>query len=349
MTLLVVTTVHHPDDNRIREKTIRALARRFAVTFAARAPGPSDDTELTWIPLSGGRLRRNITAWKVAFRGRYDVASLHDPELLPLGIALALTRRSHVVFDVHEDIPAQMRTKEWLPRWSRAPVAASLVVLLRLAERLFELTLAEESYARVLKGVHPVIANYPDTADLPLASGETSGVIYVGDVSVARGVLDAVAACGDIGLPLTLVGPGSLETEERIWRTAARHKTDVEILGRLPHREAMAHVAGASVALCPLHDLPNYRESVPTKILEYLAVGVPVAASDLPATRRLVDGLDSVVLHPPGDIEALGAAVVSLTSSDAALRAREQVSLVRERFSWQADDLIDVYERISSQ
>ena len=60
----------------------------------------------------------------------------------------------------------------------------------------------------------------------------------------------------------------------------------LEIVGPLPHFEAMAVVAGASVGFSLLHDLPNYRASMPTKVIEYLAMGVPVVASDLPGHPR---------------------------------------------------------------
>lgn len=340
--LLVVTTVHHPDDNRIREKTIRSLGPLFDVTFAARAPGPSDRGGLTWFPLEGGRLRRNLAAWMAAFRRRYDVVSLHDPELLPLGLALSLAGRG-VVFDVHEDVPAQIMTKDWLPAVARKPVAGLLRVLLRLAERRMTLTLAENSYGRILQRDHPVIANYPDVSELPRSSAG-HGAVYVGDVTEARGVVDAVAACGAAGVPLTLVGPYSNATRAAIESTARDHGSDVEMTGRLPHHDAMLRVAEAAVALSPLRDLPNYRDSIPTKVLEYLAIGVPVAASDLPATRALVAGLDAVELHRSGDAADLARAIRHLLTSETAAAARSQAEEVRARFCWPGDLLRTVYE-----
>lgn len=342
--LLVLTTVHHPDDNRIREKTIRSLGSRFDVTLAARDPGPADDSGLTWIRLRGGRLRRNVTAWRTAFRGRFDVVSIHDPELIPLGIALELLTRSRVVIDVHEDIPAQIATKEWLPRPIRRPIALIMGSLLRLAERTCAMTLAEPSYGHVFRRQHPVIRNHPAVEHLPTASGDGEGVVYVGDVTVARGALDAVVACGRLGLRLVLVGPVQPGVERDIRRVAEESGTQVELTGRLPHRQAMERVAGAAVTLSPLHDVPNYRQSIPTKILEYLSVGVPVVASDLPATRELVEGLDAVMLYPPGDVDGLAAAIRSLHDGEAVQIARNQSPAVRERFRWNDDEVVALYE-----
>ena len=341
--LLVVTTVHHPDDNRIREKTVRSLEPVFEISYAARAPGPSDRSGLAWLPLRGSRLRRNFAAWLIAFRGRFDLVSMHDPELLPLGLALSFARRN-VVFDVHEDVPAQISTKQWLPSRLRRPTAWVVRGLLRFAERRMTLTLAESSYGRILRGDHPVISNYPDTADLPRNAGEGAGAVYVGDVSEARGIIDAVVACGAVDLQLTLVGPCSDSVRSVVESARLRHGADVVLTGRLPHHEAMMHVAKAAVALSPLRDIPNYRNSIPTKVLEYLAVGVPVVASDLPATREVVAGLEAVELHRPGDADDLAAAIRRLLDPGQAAKARAQSDRVRESFRWPADKLRSIYE-----
>jgi glycosyltransferase involved in cell wall biosynthesis len=340
--LLVVTTVHHPDDNRIREKTIRSLEPDFQITYAARSPGPSNVSGLVWQPLPGGRLRRNIRAWRVAWSGGFDSVSLHDPELLLLGLVLSSAGRTAVVFDVHEDIPAQIMTKEWVPKVVRKPLAATARMLLRLAERSMTLTLAESSYSSIFDREHPVISNFPDTSDLPKTSGG-DGAVYVGDVTVARGLVDAVVACGIAGVPLTVVGPYRPEVRAAMEAAASRLGTHLVMTERLPHDRAMEVVASAAVAISPLRDIPNYRHSIPTKVLEYLAVGVPVAASDLPATRALVDGLDAVELHEPGNPDDLARAIRLLLPPDVGVAARAQADDVRRRFRWPSGELRRVY------
>ena len=55
-TVLVMTTVHAPDDTRIRERLIRTLSQTWDVMYGAPLPGPTDISGLSWLPLSGGRL-----------------------------------------------------------------------------------------------------------------------------------------------------------------------------------------------------------------------------------------------------------------------------------------------------
>jgi glycosyltransferase involved in cell wall biosynthesis len=341
--VLVVTTVHHPDDNRIREKTIRTLAGDFEVTFAVRTPGPTDHDGLTWVPLPGGRIRRNLAAWRVVMSTSYDVLSIHDPELVPLGVVARLIRRKPVVFDMHEDVPGQILTKTWVPGPLRRPVAALARMVLHLGERILVFTLAEPSYSARLRAAHRVIANHPDVGSLPLARGPSAGAIYVGDVTIERGLGDAIEACASVGLALTVVGPMSEPVEASLRAICARIEADVVFTGRLPFGAAMERVASAAVALSPLRDLPNYRHSIPTKVLEYLAIGVPVVASDLPATRAVVAGLAAVFLHDPGDVEAIIASLRAALEPGVEEVARRQAADVRARFGWPAEELLDVY------
>jgi glycosyltransferase involved in cell wall biosynthesis len=70
-----------------------------------------------------------------------------------------------------------------------------------------------------------------------------------------------------------------------------------------------------------LHDLPNYRSSMPTKVVEYLAAGVPAITTPLPAAEQLVRDADAGLVVPFEDVAATAAAVRRL-AADAPLRER---------------------------
>jgi glycosyltransferase involved in cell wall biosynthesis len=122
---------------------------------------------------------------------------------------------------------------------------------------------------------------------------------------------------------------------------STRAGVDLTLLGPLPHSAAMEMVAGASVGLSLLSDLPNYRWSMPTKVIEYLAMGVPVVASDLPGTRDAVRGIDAVVLVPPGDAASASAGIIRAAACRGAAAA--QARRVREDCVWPTDEVLALY------
>ncbi|HEX9890016.1 MAG TPA: glycosyltransferase, partial [Nitriliruptorales bacterium] len=82
--------------------------------------------------------------------------------------------------------------------------------------------------------------------------------------------------------------------------------------GYVPNDQALACVRGATAGLSLLHDEPNYRHSLPTKVIEYMAHGVPVITTPLPAAAELVERYGCGVVVPFGDVDAVGRAVRDL-------------------------------------
>lgn len=318
--VLVGTTVHHADDVRISRKLVPALATAFEVTYVSRPPGPSVPTGATWLGLEGGRTRRWWGLLAAVRRLPWDVLVLHDPETMPIG--WFARRRGVVVFDLHERLPDQVRSKAWVPRPLR-PIAAALARWgLERTDRRLSVTLAEPGYADLVTQDAPVFANHPRGLE-PTTAAPNGRAIYVGDVTVERGALDLVIAAAEADIGLDVVGRVSDDLADELRRAGDER---LVLHGRLPHEEAMALVARSCVAVSPLRDLPNYRWSPPTKVEEYLAIGVPVVATELPGTAAAVAGR-AAVLVPPGDVRALASALAeAVVDRDLRARARRDAA-----------------------
>jgi glycosyltransferase involved in cell wall biosynthesis len=341
---LVLTTVHTPDDTRIRERLIRTLAEDFDVTYACRRPGPSDTSQITIRILHGGRLRRNVSALVLALTRDWDVLILHDPETIPAGLASRLLRRRPVVFDVHEDLPTSIEAKEWVPPWAKPLLRAFARALFWAADRGLVITLAEGGYARLFKGQNVVFPNYPRYRDWPDVRDDADGsAIYVGDVRVVRGAREALSACLQAGLPLKVVGPVESSLGVELSRSATESPASLSLYGRLPNPEALRLIGEVSVGLSLLRAQGNYVESLPTKTLEYLAMGVPVVATDLPGTREVIGGLDAVWLVPPQDLEATAAALREARTRKAKEQAVRQAPRIRAEYAWPEEQVIAFY------
>lgn len=349
-TILVVTTVHSPDDTRIRDRLIRTLAGSWEVVYACRAPGPSDTEGLSWVPLGGSRPLRNLKALIALLGSSWDVAVVHDPELVPAAVLARVVRRRPVVLDVHEDLAAQIETKSWIPRWLK-PAARQLArTLYLLAEKGVTLTLAEPSYRRLFQRDHPVFPNYPNYENWPESRGAGDRfAVYLGDIQPARGILEAVEACARSGTPLRLIGPVSASFSARLRTAATEHGADLELMGSMSNPDALEAIAGASVGLSPLLPFPNYRNSLPTKTLEYMAMGLPVVASDLPGTREILQNWQAVWLVPPGDVEQLADAIRTASQPAMKEKALRQADAVRRQFVWPREEVRGFYESLISR
>jgi glycosyltransferase involved in cell wall biosynthesis len=90
--------------------------------------------------------------------------------------------------------------------------------------------------------------------------------------------------------------------------------------------------------VCLLHDEPNYRHSQPTKIIEYMAHGIPVITTPLPVAIDIIDDAQCGLIVPFENPAAAAAAILSLKNDqtrrqelgraghDAALRSYDWTS-----------------------
>ena len=248
--VLVVSTVHHSDDTRIRERLIRTLAATFDVTYASRAPAPTTQGDHSWVELKGSRLARLARSSLMFARTDVDVVSLHDPELIPFGW-IASMRGIKVVFDLHERLPDQVAEKAWIPKPLRGAARLAARLALGFADIAYSVTLAESGYSDLFSRELPVFANYPLVRDWPTRVPGNGSVIYVGDVTRQRGIDLAVEAAGKAGLPIIVIGSYDAEFGTELQEMAHRFGTTLELTGRLPNSDALERVAAASVAISP--------------------------------------------------------------------------------------------------
>jgi glycosyltransferase involved in cell wall biosynthesis len=345
---LVATVVHHPQDARIRHREIAALLDAgWLVSYAAPFAGYPDSRGadvpgLTPIQLPRAAGRRRLAALRAARAllaaegGRHDVILLHDPELL---LALPGLRLPPVVWDVHEDTAAATSLKPWLPGPLRRPTRSLVAAVERVAERRVHLLLAEDAYAARFALEHPVISNTVIVPDDVLPPGDDR-VIYIGHLTRARGAEAMVTMAYRLtqatsgAVATHLIGHADAATTELLRR--AQDDGVLRWHGFLPTDAAQRYLGGALAGLSLLRDEPNYRVSMPTKVMEYLAHGVPVVTTPLPLAADLVRGNGGGVVVPFDDPTAAADAVLALREdpSGRAKMGRAGHLDAREHYDW---------------
>lgn len=349
--ILVVTVVHHPSDSRIRHREITALlAAGWEVTYAAPFSGydtplETDVPGLTCLDLPRAHGRRRFAAGRAArdllrrHGGEYDIVLVHDPELLLAATGLGL---DHLVWDVHEDPAAALAVKDWMPGPLRGVGAAAWRRIERVAERRWPLLLAEHAYQERFGQPHPVVPNTVRVpADVPPADLDSARVVYLGSVTLARGcavMVDLARLLREASggaITVEVIGPAKDDASAELLRAASAEGL-LTAHGFVPSDRALAMLDGALCGLSLLADLPNYRPSMPTKALEYLAHGVPVVTTPLPLAAELAESSGAGLVVPFDDAQAAADAVLHLWHhrDEAARMGRAGHAFVAQRYDW---------------
>jgi glycosyltransferase involved in cell wall biosynthesis len=340
---VVCTVVHDPHDARILHRQIRALlVAGHTVTYAApfSAYGAEPWPSLTGVdlPRAVGRHRRAALAAArrvLRIHGKSaDIVLVHDPELLLVLPGLHLP--GVVVWDVHEDTSAALVAKGWLPGLLRPLTRAGIRMTEEWAERRLRLLLAEDGYRHRFRREHPVVPNTTYVPESVQSPGDQR-VVYVGHLAAARGVDVIVETARRLaGSGLTVDVVGHADSYARRLLDGAQAEGVLHWRGFVPNNEAMALVDGSLCGLSLLQDLPNYRHSTPTKVLEYMAHGVPFVTTPLPGAVSLVETYHCGLVVPFDDPDATAAAVLRLRD-DAELRrelGRRGHQAARASYHW---------------
>jgi glycosyltransferase involved in cell wall biosynthesis len=348
LSALVVTVVHHPEDARIRHREIGALLDAgvqvtYAAPFVAHGVDLPDVAGLRPVDLPHATGRTRATAFRAARRllaheaADHDVVLVHDPEIVAAAAGLGI---DNLVWDVHEDTAAAIEAKPWVPPRARAPLARAARAIERHAERRHELILAEYAYADRFERDHVVV---PNTVRVPatVAAPGPSRAVYLGSLTMARGAatllqtgrLLTVATRGEVKVEI-IGGARDTRTADTVdWGVKCGH---VVHHGFVPSALALPMLDGALAGLSLLEDRPNYRHSMPTKVIEYMAHGLPVITTPLPLAADLVERSGCGVVVPFDDAEATAAALIEL-ARDPERRAalgRAGHAYAREHHDW---------------
>lgn len=364
-----MTSVHHPFDTRIFYKECTSLLRAgYDVHLVAANIGDREvnGIHIHGVPAEKGKLSRMLkTVWRVYRKAAsldMPVYHFHDPELMFSGLLLKF-RGKRVIMDVHEDFPDYIRSKEWVPRLLKIPIAWITGVIEHFSARVFDhvITVTPEINDRFTKATPQtvIVHNYPitnemkqDNAAYDPASRDNT-VAYIGNITRDRAIEEMVRAMEIVqkthSVKLVLGGnfaPEPLEDEMRKLPGFAF----VDYRGFMS-RDQVSEVlnsakAGLVVPLPYSHNMFGYMN----KLFEYMSAGLPVIASDFPRWKPLVADTGSGIMVDSRDPNAIAEAIAYIIDhpEKASEMGRCGRTAIETTYNWdrEAEKLLDVYKKL---
>lgn len=156
-------------------------------------------------------------------------------------------------------------------------------------------------------------------------------------------LIKAFAKCGDPGFRLVLAGDAEFETPYSHEVKALAKSVPGVVLTGFQTGDRLAEL----FANAALFVLPSSHEGMPIALLEAMASGLPVLASDIAANREL--GLPAEDYFPLGDIDALARGMsAKMAHPLSEEQARARVLEVEQAYSWAsvAQKTLQVYRSL---
>jgi glycosyltransferase involved in cell wall biosynthesis len=274
---------------------------------------------------------------RILRRHGFDVVHAHNPPdtLVFVGAIYKFLLRKRFVFD-HHDIAPEMYVARFGPR-ARRIVFELLVLLERMSCRLADRVIAtNESYREIESrrgGIATesiaVVRNGPDLADLEPVSGDEglrarAGAIigYFGVMGYQDGIENFLNALHVLVYDLrrvdslgVLVGDGDARPGLERLATDLGLDEHVWFTGYLDYDEWRRILSTADICVVPDPSNPYNDRSTIVKIMDYMALGKPIVAFDLPEHRITAGG--AAIFVPANDVRELADAIADLIDDPA--------------------------------
>ncbi len=361
-----MTSAHPPFDNRIFYKECRTLVQAgYEVVLIVQHDRQEVIHGVRIVPITISQTlvqRMVLTIWKIlktALDEDAYVYHFHDPELILIGMLLKM-RGKRVVYDVHENVPDHFLLREYIPIFLRGFLGKLAGMVELLAAMFFDgMIAATPTIAqRFSKRKTVVVKNFPIVekhghSEMQEYMERSPLVVYAGGITIAKGIKEMVEAMAflpdNVEANLILAGNFSPpELEREVSQLAGWER--VTFTGWQSGETIVSFIARARIGLVVLHPLASYVDSLPTKLFDYMAAGIPVVASDFVLFREIIEGANCGILVDPQDSEAIAEAIHWLLRHPQEAKAMgvRGLQAIQTRYNWtnETEQLLDFYKRL---
>ncbi|MBN2462047.1 MAG: glycosyltransferase family 4 protein [Dehalococcoidia bacterium] len=308
------------------------------------------------IPYAGSIARVPVSPWlpaqigEILAKEEFDILHLHEP-FAPMICLSALLKSTSINVGTFHACHTKPRTY-----WLGKPIFRRW--LSKLHGKIAVSKPALEYVSRHLPGDYRIIPNGIDTEHFRFGghireefADDKTNILFVGRLERRKGLAYLLNACARVkasfpNLRLIVVGPGTILRSRYEKMVEDMNLTNnVVFTGFVPSIELPSYYRSADIFCAPA----TGGESFGIVLLEAMACGKPVIATNIQGYASVLAHGDEGLLVPPKDIDSLAQALLSLLN-DKSLRLKmgEKGKIKAEKYSWPnlARQITDYYNSL---
>ncbi|MEC8997026.1 MAG: glycosyltransferase family 4 protein, partial [Candidatus Thermoplasmatota archaeon] len=293
---------------------------------------------------------------KKALKTEYDLFYCHELDPLLYSIVLKRITRKPVVWDCHEYIvPMKMELQ------GKLSAILTNIGMAICAPKVDHIITVDNRLAKTLSrfGKVTVVPNYPRLSDFSddwkSETDQKFVVLYVGGLTERRGIkviLKAMKKLKDREIILRVAG-GFYDKELEEWahKYNSENELNIEWLGWVDYRKLAPVIASSDCGLFVNQPGPRYLKGLPTKIFEYMIMGLPVVSATGPLLDSLINGKNLGITVDSTDPEALSKGIESLMkNSNLQGMGRKAHNTVKKNYCWETKEnkLLKIIDKLTS-
>ena len=187
-------------------------------------------------------------------------------------------------------------------------------------------------------------------------NGNIKIILYLGAITFNRGLEESISAMKEVNDScLVLLGYGKPEYILSLKEIAASLSVEnkVYFIPPVPYEEVVMYASSADIGLVPIKNVcKSYYYCSPNKLFESMMAGLPVAASDLPELRRVIEETKCGYLFNSSDPSLIASAINNIIYNEGTSEEMRQNALQHARkYSWENEKgkLLSIYDRLFTE